>query len=396
MTTVPCPLCGYSAPRIGPCPHCRNEPLERSLCRRLANPLTGILDGFLAVPMGLWFLMTTGKVKRWLVPPLLLTTAILITALWWTFTTVSGLLDSALPDSFEFGAWNWIEGLSERWSWLQASWAAAVTGSEWLVNAAWGFLISQPLRVVTWFLLGSLVLWYCFSIAYEAFAGPFLDEVQARLEIRWFGNDPRNRLERPNDIPVDRCMKLTTLASLGAAFLFLLLWFLPGVPGWAALLLSPLALLPAILRDRRYGEWLRWVAKVEGKATWASIQAAIITGILLVVALPLYFVPVVGYFLFATVAGFATAVGLLDIPMERRLWKLGQRARFIGRNLPPLIAFGVAAGLLLAIPILGPLLMVPSASLGGLWLICRLDKSHLAPREAAPGNASPSDPPGLG
>ena len=53
------------------------------------------------------------------------------------------------------------------------------------------------------------------------------------------------------------------------------------------------------------------------------------------------------------------------------------RLRFILGNLPALVAFGVVAGFLLAVPILGPVLMVPSASIGGLWLLCRLDKAPL-------------------
>ena len=103
------------------------------------------------------------------------------------------------------------------------------------------------------------------------------------------------------------------------------------------------------------------------------------TGVLVVLALPLYFVPAVGYFLFALVCGFATSVGLLDIPFERRGWPLGTRLRFLARHLPAWITFGVVAGLLLSIPVLGALLFVPASSLGGLWLLCRLDKRFLRP-----------------
>ncbi len=384
MTTVPCPLCGYDSPGPALCPHCRREPAERSLRPRLVGPFLGVAEGLQAVPRGLWFLMRTGRTKRWLVPPLILTTAILIAALWWTFSVVNGLVDSVLPEGFELGTWGWMESLPDGWGWLRATWGGIVAAVEWILNVGWLFLSSQPLRWLTWFLLGSLVVWYCFSIAYEAIAGPFLDEIQARLEIRWFGEDPRSRLERPNDIPVERCVKLTTLSCLGTGVVFLVLFFLPAVPWWVAFLASPIAFAPAALLDRRYREWLVWVGKVEGKATWASLQAAILTAILVVLALPLYFIPVVGYFLFAGITGFATAVGLLDIPLERRGWSLRQRARFILRNLPAMIAFGVVSGLMLAVPVLGPVLMVPSASIGGLWLVCRLDKRHLRPAELRP------------
>jgi len=77
------------------------------------------------------------------------------------------------------------------------------------------------------------------------------------------------------------------------------------------------------------------------------------------------------------VAGFATAIGLLDIPFERRGIRVRQRLRFVFRNLPAMLAFGIVAGLLLAVPVAGPILMVPSASIGGLWLLCRLDKEAL-------------------
>ena len=379
MNVFPCSLCGYDAPGGDPCPHCQGAPQEASLRRRLGGPLTGLVDGLLALPMGFRYLMTTGRVKRWLLPPLILTTAVLVAVLWWTFTTVNGWMDKVLPEGVELGGRAWLDGLGERWSWITAAWAALVGAAEWALNLGWGFLMSQPLRFLTWFLLGSLVMWYCFSIAYEAFAGPFLDEIQARLEVRWFGGDPRSRLERPNDIPVARCIRLTTLSCLGAGVVFLVLVLVPGPPWWLAVLACPLAFAPAALADARYRGWLVWVAHVEARATWASLQAAVFTGVLLLIALPLFFVPVVGYFLFAGVAGFATAVGLLDIAMERRLWSLGQRLRFVGRNLPAMLAFGVMAGLLLAVPVLGPVLMVPSASLGGLWLVCRLHKGHLRP-----------------
>ena len=81
--------------------------------------------------------------------------------------------------------------------------------------------------------------------------------------------------------------------------------------------------------------------------------------------------------LFACVVGFATAISLLEIPCERRGWSLRQRLGFVKRHILPFTAFGVSAGFLLAIPVLGALLMVPAASIGGLWLLCRLDKAGL-------------------
>ena len=98
---------------------------------------------------------------------------------------------------------------------------------------------------------------------------------------------------------------------------------------------------------------------------------------MLVLLTPLHLIPVLGSFLFGFLAGFPTALTLLDIPFSRRQWSAAQRISFIRKNLLPVTAFGAVSGLLFVIPFLGPLIMVPSASVGGLWLICRLDKSPL-------------------
>jgi uncharacterized protein involved in cysteine biosynthesis len=338
--------------------------------------VTGVWDGLQALPRGLRLVLRTPGIKRWLVPPFLVTCLLLVVALGWVVARINGLIDEALPGDITIeGTWAWLEARPEGWDWLKTAWASGVVAVEWLVNTAWGLFTSQPLRWLGWFLVGSLVVWYCFSIAYEALAGPFLDEVQARIEARWFGLDPRSRLERPNDIPTSRCMALSGVALVVLALLLLLGWSRLGA--WAIPLAIPLSLVPSALIDRRYGPWALWVASVEGRALWASLQATILTTLLLAISLPVYFVPGAGYFLFAMVTGFATAVGLLDIPFERRGWTLRQRGRFVGRNLLPFLVFGISAGFLLAIPLLGPLLMVPSASLGGLWLVCRLEKGSL-------------------
>jgi uncharacterized protein involved in cysteine biosynthesis len=96
---------------------------------------------------------------------------------------------------------------------------------------------------------------------------------------------------------------------------------------------------------------------------------------MLVFALPLLFVPVVGYPLFGLAAGFTTAISLLDIPMSRRRWPLSTRVSFLFQQMPAILVFGVVASVLYMVPVVGPLVMVPAASVGGLWLFCRLDKS---------------------
>lgn len=375
---VPCPLCGYHAPGAD-CPHCGRAPAEPSLRGPLRGPLTGLVAGALALPRGLGFLVRTRGLKRWLLPPLAGTGLAMFLALWAAASWLSRRLDEVAGGEYEVrDTWEWLAGL-EGWGWLKGAWNVLVASYEWIVNLSLALVASNALQLVGWFLIGSLVVWYCFSIVYEALAGPFLDEVQGRLEARWFGSDPRSRLERPTDIPAERCARLSWLAGGAAGAALLVAFFVDAVPWWSVPLVAALAVGAAIARDRRYARWLGWVAQVEGRATWASLQASILTGVLLVLALPLYFVPLVGYFLFAFVTGFATALGLLDIPLGRRGWPFRMRVRFLARNLPALVAFGVTAGFLLSIPVIGPVLMVPSASLGGLWLICRLDKSAFRP-----------------
>jgi len=355
----------------------------RSLAAPPSGPWRGILDGLAAVPVGLWLLATTRGTKRWLVPPLVITSATLITVLWLVFRWLSGTIGDALPDHValtetDWARWEWIEGREGAWSWLRTAWVWIVLALQWVVNAVIALMTSRPLLWIGYLLVGSLVAWYVFSIAYEAFAGPFLDEVHARFEKRWYGSDPRNRMQRPNDIPESRCLRRSLHASLGAAALLLAGAFVPAFPLWLAALATPIPLFAIAAYDREYGQWLVWMARVESRATWVSLQTALVTGIVLVFALPLYFVPFgVGYVLFAGVTGFATAVGLLDIPFERRGIRLRQRLRFLRRYILAMIAFGAVSGALLAIPLIGPVMMVPGASVGGLWLIARLDKSFL-------------------
>ena len=134
--TVPCPLCGYDAP-TETCPHCGREPAERSLGRKLAGPFTGALDGLMAVPFGLWFLATTRRVKRWLVPPLILTTAVLVISLWWLFSFLNGLMEEHGPGEFDLGdgsGWAWLQERTESWDWMKATWAWLAVATEWVVN----------------------------------------------------------------------------------------------------------------------------------------------------------------------------------------------------------------------------------------------------------------------
>ena len=189
-------------------------------------------------------------------------------------------------------------------------------------------------------------------------------------------------MTRPNDIPAARCARLTTLGAATGVLAWVAVGWVTSF--WIGLLLLPLPLLVLGRYDRRYGEWLAWVARIEGRALWLGIQVSIVTAVLLVVALPLYFVPVVGYFLYAGACGFCTAVSLTDLAFERRQWAFRDRVRFMLANAVPLTAFGIVVGAVFTVPFVGPLAAVPSASVGALWLVCRLDKSSLRPADDRP------------
>ena len=173
-----------------------------------------------------------------------------------------------------------------------------------------------------------------------------------------------------------RCVQLSLLAGGGVVVLLLLGLLVPLFPFVLALALTSVPVIAVVRAEPEYGKWLGWVASIEGRALWVGIKASIVSGVIIVLALPIYFVlPPIGPAVFAAIVGFATAISLLDIPFERRQWSLRDRLGFVGRNLPAMVAFGTTAGFLLAVPVVGWLLMVPSASIGGLWLICRLDTS---------------------
>ena len=374
----PCALCGYHNPGEI-CPHCERAPKEKSLEKPVVGFLGGIWTGVVAVPRGMTFLLKTKGIKRWLFPPLLLTGTSLALTLFWMWSLISAMAGESLPENFELGppSWEWLGDLSEKWEWVGTVVGSLTTAANWLVNHFYGLIANRFSGFIVYMFFSVLASWYIFSIAYEAFAGPFLDEIQARLEITWFGRDPRSTIERPTDLPANRCFQLSMFALVPAC-IAIVLGFLTPFAWWIGLLALPVCFGVAVAIEPRFGTWLAWLARIEGGAILVSLKASFVTFLILFFTWPLYFFfPPFGYILFAVICGFATSVSLLDIPCERRGWSLRQRLRFLRRNLFALTAFGIVSGLLLAVPIIGVLVMVPSASIGGLWLLCRLDKSEL-------------------
>ena len=315
MDPLPCRTCGYHA-ATEECPLCVHAPHEASLQGARARGPARLLEGFRALWHGLRILVTTPRTKRLLVPPFLMSSAVFALVFVWAWSWISGALHAL------------DQGLEGELQDLPAL-LRPVVG--WLVHTGALLFSARVLAFVALALTASLVFLWCFSVVYEAFCGPFLDSVQARIEARWFGSDPRARLEEQGLRP-----------TLG----------------------------------RRIAREL---------ATWlTSIKASLLALLVLVLFLWVKFVPLLGVPLFAVVAGFATALTLLDIPFSRRGWTVRQRLAFLREHLPEWISLGIGSGLCFVVPVLGPLIGVPVASIGGLWLFVRLDKSALRARGRAP------------
>ncbi len=369
MDVHPCSLCGYDAPSP-PCPHCA----ERASIPSLAGPphgrARGLVDGLWALPTGMLLLATTRGTKRFLIPPLLLTAGAFTALLIWGWSRVLALLDAArLQD---------VGRLDLDTVWVERT-------LEWLIQQSVVIWLAQAGGILLFFVISSFLAMWTFSIVYEALAGPFLDEIHGRLERRWFGTDPRDALARPSAAPPSAtCVRITVAAGIAAAALFALAVALRSWPIAASI---PAPFLVAASWNLAYGRWLAWVVRVEGGTLWTSVKAALLAGAILLVFLPVRLLPFgVGYLLFGIVAGFTTSISLLDIPFERRRWSLAQRIRFLRRHWLAMTGYGAVASFLFVIPLLGPIVMVPAASVGGLWLLCRLQK----PDVRAPTSARPS------
>ncbi|MBL8861810.1 MAG: EI24 domain-containing protein [Planctomycetes bacterium] len=360
---VPCPLCGYHAPELS-CPSCRLAPREPTLVGGRGRTLREFLDGLRAVPQGARMLLSIRGTKRLLVPPLILTALLFGAILALLVRWMTGFFDAVRNQ--DLGALGIDPGF----------WSRVI---EWLAGLQVVIAIAQAgslLVLMTAFTVAAL---WTFSIAYELVCGPFLDTIQARVEAAWFGADPRVALEQPPGIdPVASARAAAVAASVAGLAIVAWAW-IDARWSWALLVLVPLAFLVAARRVPGSWSWTRWFARSQARALWTSVKASTLAAVVLVLFLWLKFVPFLGLPLFAMVAGFATALTLLDIPFSRRGWSLRQRVRFLFQHLAAVVALGVVTSLVFVVPILGPLVGVPCASIGGQWLLCRLDKNAMRP-----------------
>jgi uncharacterized protein involved in cysteine biosynthesis len=362
-------VCGYDAPGDG-CPHCGLSASDPSLVP-VRGRTGGFGQGFSAVPRGIAILTTTRGTKRWLVPPVLLTCAFYLGALIWAWTWVDRLLDATRAKS--------IDELDLRQGWLRDALA-------WLIRQDFTLWIAKTGGFVLLIVVAALVALWTFSSIYALIASPFLDVVQGRVEARWFGRDPTAPPSHADDMSSAKRTKILC-ASGAASLLAIAAWWWDEAPrAWWWLCAAPGSFALAAWLARDFRIWLAHEIRSQLRALVPGIKASVLTSVVLLVFLWVKFIPVVGYFLFAGLAGFSSAIGLLDIPFSRRRFDFRQRLRFVVQHAPAVFAFGLASSLLFMLPILGPLIGVPAASIGGLWLLCRLDKAGLRPPDAgSPG-----------
>lgn len=299
--------------------------------------------------MGARLLVRGPGLKRVLIAPALLVTGF---AAWlqtaWTAPGLERLFAASDADA-EALSW-WERSLS----WITSSW------------------LGELLHGVSWFLALAITLWLAFTLLFEVVAGPFLDEVQARLEARWFGADPRSGSARPAELACDGAGRTTLIGLLASAAAAAVLVWLAPTP-WLALL-APLPVFGALAaRDRRYRGWLRWTAAHELGLLWTSAKVALLSAAVLLALIWLPFVPLIGAPLWVLVSGFLLALGLCDVAFSRRGWPARARIRFVRDQAPAFGAFGLVGGALVGIPFLGPLVAVPCLSIGSLWLLTRLE-----------------------
>jgi uncharacterized protein involved in cysteine biosynthesis len=334
------------------------------------------MAGLWAFPRGFLLLVSERGVKRLMLPPFAITVLFFCGLIYAAERGLSAWLDSSLSAGEE-GRMA-LDSLDPGW------WRSAL---EWLLNEGFGLELLRGGSWVLFVALAVLFAWFTFSLVFELVAGPFLDELHGILEERWFGFDPRKLRHRPTELEARLCASLSWRLGLAGALLAVAaFWQLSGPLALLAFpaFLVPFALallpggLPGLPHGAEYAKWLRWVLVDNTRALSASASVALLTLALLVFAFPLNFVPVVGSLLFAGIVGMGTAIGMLDLPLERRDLTVSQRLSFATGHLGAVTLFGVVTGAVFAVPVIGPMVAIPSASLGALWLVCRLDKGFLA------------------
>ncbi|MCP3918418.1 MAG: hypothetical protein GY711_22975, partial [bacterium] len=274
---------------------------EPSLLRG-GGTVTGVVAGLQAIPRGMRILLETPGIKRFLVPPLFLTLVGFALAFYEIYGALDRLANAAVEGSGAGeaeAAGSWIEHAaawilhSEVFLWLAGS-------AKWLL-----FLLSSYMVAV-----------YTFSLFYEAIAGPFLDEIHGRLEKVWFGENPRDAIERPTGLEPRLCTQYSAIAALPAGVALVFAWVLTGWSAFFAFVLAPLSFVILGLVHREYGRWLRWIVRTEARTLWVSVKAAGWAALVLLLFLWVKLIPAVGPLIYFALVGFTTSITLLDIPFS--------------------------------------------------------------------------------
>lgn len=372
----PCPRCGYPAQDISVCTTCNrracNETARAPLPKAPARGTAALVAGAMALPRGVLLLFEARGIKRLMLPPFAITCVIFGSLIAASKSALGTWLNTSLPDAP--GQPMRLTSLDEGW------WRSSL---EWLLNDGFGIELLRGSSWLLFIVLVALFAWTCFAIIFELVAGPFLEEIHGILEERWFGADPRKLRNRPTDLPAKICAAYAwRLGAIGAAIFTIAFWNLNGIASLIAfpMFLAPFAIaaipngIPGLKHGQAFAKWIRWVLIDNSRTLGASLTVAVITLILVIIAFPLNFIPIVGSFIYAALVGMACAIGMLDLPLERRDYTVKQRLAFATRHSAPITLFGIVTGALFTIPIIGPMLAVPSASIGALWLVCRLAK----------------------
>jgi uncharacterized protein involved in cysteine biosynthesis len=213
-------------------------------------------------------------------------------------------------------------GFLVAWRLGASTWRAHVVSEPWRTLAEAGTFVVAAI-------VFAFVFAWTFTIVYQVVATPFYDAIQGRVEARWFGADPRATIVRAREAG------LTTTKK-----------------------------------------WLLF-SRDQTRSLIVSLEASVVALLILLLFVWILLIPFVGSPTFGAVAGFASAIALLDIPFSRREWPLSRRLRFVFTNIGAVTALGLATSLVFLVPFAGPIVGLPSASIGGQWLLVRLDKSRL-------------------
>lgn len=357
-TTI-CPLCGYASVQR-PCAVCAEAALRGRFAEAPVRGWRAAWEGLKAPWTGARILWSTRGTKRWLVPPAV--------------------------GAIACFAWALAEALALVRIWLErvaAEGAALFDGDSWWQQLAQWLGPGTLLGALQWsgaataVVVVLLVATFTFSVVYEVLCAPFLDLVQGRVEAAWFGTreDPRGRVVPRLAVASWRVVAAAVQCLLAAAVALWSWW-----TASAAQAAWPLAGLVALCLLQRPAFAALWQESRRQTGVFATgVKSSLVALALLVVFAWVQLLPFVGPPLYAAIAGCATALTLLDIPFARRGWPLSARLALLARHAGPFMLLGLSTGACFLVPVLGPLVGVPCASIGGLRLFVLLDKDAVKP-----------------